>query len=87
MSIHFFNLSKYCFRLSQYTGAQLLQDNPNVADLSDSNRPTKLAEQYAELYDNEWTDAFEVLTDLDDFKEQQAIRYLLNLLMVCFVYV
>jgi len=33
--------------------------NPNIVDLSDKNRPTKLAEVFGEIYDNEWTDAFE----------------------------
>ena len=70
------------FRLSQYTSAQLVQDNPNVADLSDLNRPTKLAEKFSELYDNDWTDAFEVLVDQIGFSEEQAIKRLLDILMV-----
>ncbi|XP_060574348.1 uncharacterized protein LOC132732027 [Ruditapes philippinarum] len=32
-----------------------------IADLSDRNRPTKLGELHSEIYDNEWTDAFEAL--------------------------
>ena len=71
------------FRLSQYTSAQLVQDNPNVADLSDLNRPTKLAEKFSELYDNDWTDAFEVLVDQYRFSEEQGIKRLLDILMVC----
>ena len=73
----------FCFRLSQYTSAQLVQDNPNVADLSDLNRPTKLAEKFSELYDNDWTDAFEVLTDQFGFSEEQAIQRLYEIVMVC----
>ncbi|XP_060584756.1 uncharacterized protein LOC132740787 [Ruditapes philippinarum] len=38
------------------------KDNPAIPDFSDSNRPTKLDEVYSELYDNEWTDAFDGLT-------------------------
>jgi len=34
--------------------------NPNIVDLSDKHRPTKLAEVFSEIYDNEWTDAFEL---------------------------
>ncbi|XP_053399691.1 uncharacterized protein LOC123558454 [Mercenaria mercenaria] len=49
-------------RYSALAGSKLTDGNANIADLSDENRPTKLAEQYAELYDNEWTDAFTVLT-------------------------
>ena len=42
-------------------GNKLTNNNPNISDLSDKNRPTKLAERYTELYDNQWTDAFVVL--------------------------
>lgn len=48
-------------RLSQSMSTQITFNNPNVADLSDPNRPAKLAEQYSELYDNEWTDAFQTM--------------------------
>ncbi|XP_052792335.1 uncharacterized protein LOC128226486 [Mya arenaria] len=48
-------------RLSRLAGQRLTDGNPNIADLSDHNRPTKLGEMYSELYDNEWTDAFDGL--------------------------
>ncbi|KAH3785865.1 hypothetical protein DPMN_163960 [Dreissena polymorpha] len=48
-------------RLSKFMGQQLTDNNSNITDLSDKNRPTKLSERFSELYDNEWTDAFEVL--------------------------
>ncbi|XP_060073303.1 uncharacterized protein LOC132553108 [Ylistrum balloti] len=50
-------------RLSKLAGNKLVHGNPAITDLSDSNRPTKLSERYSELYDNEWTDALEELTD------------------------
>ncbi|KAL4230741.1 hypothetical protein ACF0H5_011116 [Mactra antiquata] len=46
-------------RLSKMMGDQITENNPDIADLSDLNRPTKLAEKYSELYDNEWTDCYE----------------------------
>ena len=61
-------------------GTKLSADNPDIADLSDENRPTKLAEKYSELYDNEWTDAFEVTEELKG--EKQAIKILLTILQV-----
>ncbi|XP_053392004.1 uncharacterized protein LOC128554717 [Mercenaria mercenaria] len=61
-------------------GARLTDGNANIADLSDENRPTKLAEQYSELYDNEWTDAFEVLTAGEHVSEQDACHTLLEAL-------
>ncbi|KAL3879301.1 hypothetical protein ACJMK2_031602 [Sinanodonta woodiana] len=49
-------------RLSKLAGDLLTHENTNITDLSDPNRPIKLSETYSEIYDNEWTDAFEELT-------------------------
>lgn len=58
--------------------AKLTDGNPNITDLSDiHNRPTKLAEQYSELYDNEWTDAYDVL-NTKGMAEEKACRVLLE---------
>ncbi|KAL4229695.1 hypothetical protein ACF0H5_010083 [Mactra antiquata] len=46
---------------SKMAGQAMRYNNPNIADLSDENRPTKVAEKYSELYDNEWTEAYEAL--------------------------
>ncbi|KAH3881000.1 uncharacterized protein LOC127878909 [Dreissena polymorpha] len=62
-------------RLSKVVGDKLVQDNPNISDLSDKNRPTKLGEMYAELYDNEWTDAIEGLQDAGH-DEKEAVHTL-----------
>jgi hypothetical protein len=37
----------------------MTEGNPNIANLGDPNRPTKIAEIYSEIYDNEWTDALD----------------------------
>lgn len=57
-------------------GEKLSEDNPAIADLSDSHRPTKLGEMYSELYDNEWTDAFEALTHsgYSDFETTETLK-------------
>lgn len=47
------------FRLSSVAGERLRFNNPAIADLSDENRPNKLAEKFSELYDNEWTEFYE----------------------------
>ncbi|XP_052795699.1 myosin-10-like [Mya arenaria] len=64
-------------RLSKIAGANLAFQNPNIADLGDPNRPTKLAEKFSELYDNQWTDAFEQI-DLED--DQERIKRLFDIL-------
>lgn len=60
-------------------GSKLTDANPNVADLSDGNRPTNLAERYTQLYDNQWTDAFE---KLDYGYEKKTINKLMQILIV-----
>lgn len=71
----------YFYRLSAYAGEKLRLNNPGLADLSDENRPNKLAEKFSELYDNDWTDALESLADTNQTEESQ-IQYLLQTLRV-----
>ncbi|XP_060589200.1 uncharacterized protein LOC132744494 isoform X1 [Ruditapes philippinarum] len=73
-------------RLSKVAGDRLTDNNPAIADLSDPNRPTKIGEMYSEVYDNEWTDAFEALTNAG-YDEREAIDTLrltlLNVIQFC----
>ncbi|KAK3602811.1 hypothetical protein CHS0354_026362 [Potamilus streckersoni] len=70
-------------RLSRHMGQQMSEGNPNITDLSDKNRPSKLGERYSELYDNEWTDAFECLTDkfYMDIDDKSGIEILRKILL------
>jgi hypothetical protein len=65
-------------------GVRLTDNNPNIADLSDRNRPTKLAERFTELYDNQWTDAFECIYKYCH-SEIKTIDILLYILQVCYI--
>jgi hypothetical protein len=56
-------------RISEVAGARLKSNNPAITDLSDQNRPSKLAEKFSELYDNEWTDAAEEMKQMLTFSE------------------
>ncbi|XP_045206667.1 uncharacterized protein LOC123558887 [Mercenaria mercenaria] len=67
-------------RLSRSMGEKLTDNNPNIADLSDKNRPTKLGERYKELYDNQWTEAFETVYETYR-NEEKTIGVLINILM------
>jgi hypothetical protein len=67
-------------RLSSFASRQLLEGNPNIADLSDPNRPTKLCEKFNNVYDNEWSDAFEELQE--DKNEDEIVTILMNLIIV-----
>ncbi|XP_033743437.1 uncharacterized protein LOC117329550 [Pecten maximus] len=53
-------------RLSKLAGAKLSDNNPDITDLSDPNRPQKLAQMYNELYDNVHSEAFESFPKSDD---------------------
>ncbi|XP_062576345.1 myosin-9-like [Saccostrea cucullata] len=66
-------------RLSQLAGAKLTEGNPNIADLSDKNRPINLAEKFSELYDNEWTDALEEIMDNEKKSEEEGINVLFHI--------
>ena len=60
--------------------------NPMITDLGDINRPTKLAEQFSVLYDNEWTDAFDSVARMAGQTqniEKNIIIYLADVLRVC----
>ena len=69
-------------RLSKVAGAKLTNENANITDLSDPHRPTKLAERFSELYDNEWTDALEELTKVGKANEKASLEFLLDIVMV-----
>lgn len=80
------------FRLSKFASRELTAGNPNIADLSDKHRPTKIGEMYGELYDNEWSEAFEVLKpveypgvneeDLETEYFEKVLKTLAKILMV-----
>ncbi|XP_061184925.1 uncharacterized protein LOC133192937 [Saccostrea echinata] len=72
-------------RLSKVAGAKLYHGNAAVTDLSDSNRPTKIAEKFSELYDNQWTDAFEELKNTYN-TEEETIQVLLNILQEAYTF-
>lgn len=48
------------------------------------NRPQKLGEKLSELYDNEWTDAFEDLRDTENLDEKSIVQKLLEIFKVSY---
>ncbi|XP_033743515.1 uncharacterized protein LOC117329605 [Pecten maximus] len=64
-------------RLSAVAGQRLRDNNPAIADLSSEIRPTKIAEGFKELYDNEWTEAFIELKD-QGYQDIVAIQFLIT---------
>ncbi|XP_062586423.1 uncharacterized protein LOC134248026 [Saccostrea cucullata] len=65
-------------RLSTIAGSRLRDGNPSITDLSDDNRPLNVAERFSELYDNEWSDAFEKVAI--GRSEEETVKILLELL-------
>ena len=64
--------------------SEVAAGNPNITDFSDLNRPTTIAEQFSELYDNLWTDVFEKLCQNSKMSDRDAIRTLLQYLEVTY---
>lgn len=64
-------------RLSRVASQQLTQGNPNITDLSDGNRPTKLGERFSQVYDDQWSEAFEALKAKGK-EEKEIVTELLN---------
>ena len=62
-------------------GDNIRQGNPNLADLSDPYRPTELGKIFSEIYDNEWSDAYEMIHNID---ENSKIKVLYDILTVSF---
>lgn len=62
---------------------RLTDNNPNIANLGDKNRPTNLADKFSELYSNEWTNALESLeNDYETESETANIKTLLEIVKV-----
>ncbi|KAL5011704.1 hypothetical protein ScPMuIL_010255 [Solemya velum] len=71
-------------RMSKMASHKLHTNNPNVADLNDDNRPSKIAEKFSELYDNQWTEAFEELSRI--MSEIDTIYMLLRIVRYAYKY-
>jgi hypothetical protein len=67
--------------LSEAAGNEPRENNPNIADLSDMNRPTSLADKFNSLYTDEYTNAMEVIEGSLD--EAGAVQMMLEWLKVC----
>lgn len=74
------------YRLSGFASKQLTQGNPDFADLSDKNRPSKIAEFFHNIYDDEWTSALEALTHTKrgstSQSEEDVIIFLMEIIQV-----
>ncbi|KAK3607090.1 hypothetical protein CHS0354_026298 [Potamilus streckersoni] len=78
------NCNQLRTRLSEIGAMQLTAGNPNITDLSDPNRPDKLAEQFSELYDNLWTDCFQNMVDYLEKTEEEAVQILLTIIKTAY---
>ena len=63
-------------------GSKMTENNPEIANLNDANRPQKLADTLGYIYDNEWTDAYTCLLDEENMTDRKSIEILLDILQV-----
>lgn len=61
-----------------------MHNNPNIADLSDKNRPTKIGERFEQLFDNEWSDAHEILKST--ISEREIYIILIEIVKVSYLF-
>ncbi|XP_076071716.1 uncharacterized protein LOC143043183 [Mytilus galloprovincialis] len=71
-------------RLSQVAGAKLVAGNTSIADLGDKFRPTRIAELYSELYDNDWTEAVDNFSK-QEWPEEVIVQHLFITLQGCYI--
>ncbi|XP_060604270.1 uncharacterized protein LOC132757103 [Ruditapes philippinarum] len=74
-------------RFSKLAGKKYPEQIADILDLSDPYRAMKLSERFGQLYDDEWTNAFEDLTDKKlGLPLKTAIHILLDLLRECYTF-
>ena len=71
-------------RLSRMMGSKMVENNPQIANLNDANRPQKLADVLGNIYDNEWTEAYTYLLDVEKMTDRKGIEILLDILQVTY---
>lgn len=69
------------YRLSAILGTQVVEVDGNKSDLTDSVKPTKVAEDYRAIFDNEYQIAHEELEIA--LKEAKVLVYLGKITWVC----
>ncbi|XP_060607624.1 uncharacterized protein LOC132759792 [Ruditapes philippinarum] len=74
-------------RFSKLAGKKLQEQNADIADFLDPYRAMKVSEKFGQLYDDDWTNAFESLTDKKlGVPLRDAINVLLRLLQECWAF-
>ena len=79
-------------RLSGIASQQLADGDPGFTDLGDKNRPQKLGEKFAELFDESWASAYESLkpknlepdADDDDETDEKTVDVLQQVVKVIY---
>ncbi|XP_060604676.1 uncharacterized protein LOC132757415 isoform X2 [Ruditapes philippinarum] len=77
---------EYDRQRGQKASQAMRHNNPDIADLSDHNRPTKIAERYTQFYDNEWTTAFEILSEKKKTEEKKITQLLLEIIEEAYIF-
>ena len=70
------------YRVSESAGAKLMDNNLAIDYVSDPNRAMKIGERFSSLFDDDWTDGYEMFTEKFKLSEEAAIRLLLEILLV-----
>lgn len=68
--------------MSKIASDKLTDGNPNFANLSDKNRPTKIGEKFGQMYDDEWSEAFDEIKRTSKKEDAEVYEILLNIVLV-----
>ena len=69
------------YRLIEVAKEKFMNNNADIAEISDPNRAMKLAERFGQVYDDSWADSFEILTE-NKIPKHTTIMLLLEMLQV-----
>lgn len=69
-------------RLSQNLNIKQTDETAYITNPDDEDRPTRLAERFAIVYEEEWNDAFDALNMTLRWGEMDAIFHLLRIVRV-----
>lgn len=75
----------YYFRLGMQVGDKVMDNGQDKADLSDPFRPTRIGQDFSDLFDNEWSDAFEEMAFKDDDCKVRFLLLIMEVSLMCFL--
>lgn len=83
--------SQMCADLQEQLRCRQLQNviqraHPQMADLNDPNRALKIGEMYSQLYDDQWTEAYQYLDNVMNLREDKILETLQRIIRGAYMF-